>query len=119
MRKATIRFGGLVAVNDVSLTIKKGQLFGLIGPNGAGKTTCFNMITGVYTPTSGDVFFEGKSISGTAPHRIASLGICRTFQNIRLFKDLTVIENVSVGANLRARHGLIASLALTPGAMAE
>ena len=94
--KATIQFGGLIAVNQVSFSLNKGDLFGLIGPNGAGKTTCFNIITGVYKPTSGDIQFDGRSIAGTPSNRIASLGIARTFQNIRLFKALSVLEKVPV-----------------------
>jgi branched-chain amino acid transport system ATP-binding protein len=86
--KATIRFGGLVAVNQVSFEIQTGQIFGLIGPNGAGKTTCFNLITGVYKPTSGDVLFQGERINGLPPNKIAQKGISRTFQNIRLFGSL-------------------------------
>src|SRR6478672_2520730 len=94
--KATIRFGGLIAVNEVSFKLEKGDLFGLIGPNGAGKTTCFNLITGVYKPTSGSIKFNGREISGTPANKVAHLGICRTFQNIRLFPALSVLENVVV-----------------------
>jgi branched-chain amino acid transport system ATP-binding protein len=92
----TIRFGGLVAVNKVDIKIEKGELVGLIGPNGAGKTTCFNMLTGVYEPTSGTIRLEGKNIHGLAPHEICSRGVARTFQNIRLFKSMTVLENLLV-----------------------
>lgn len=92
-----IQFGGLRAVDDVNLEIRKGELYGLIGPNGAGKTTVFNILTGVYKPTSGKVFLNGKNITGKAPAEINRLGIARTFQNIRLFNNLTVIENVMVG----------------------
>lgn len=117
--KATIRFGGLVAVNEVSFELSKGELFGLIGPNGAGKTTCFNLITGVYAPTSGTVTFEGKRLNGLAPHQIAGLGIARTFQNIRLFHSMTAVENVTVGSLLRSQTGLGAALAYSPGAIRE
>ena len=117
--KTTIRFGGLVAVNDVSFEVEEGDLFGLIGPNGAGKTTCFNLITGVYEPTSGDILFEGKSIAGMKPNEIAKLGICRTFQNIRLFKSLSALENVVVGAFLRHKSTLAEAMALMPRAMTE
>ena len=96
-------FGGLIAVNEVSFKLEKGDLFGLIGPNGAGKTTCFNLITGVYRPTSGEIFFNGRHIKGTPPNKIAKLGICRTFQNIRLFPALSVLENVVVGGYLAAQ----------------
>ena len=93
----SIQFGGLRAVDDVNLEIKKGELYGLIGPNGAGKTTFFNLITGVYKPTSGRIFHDGREITGKAPIEINRGGIARTFQNIRLFNNLTVIENVMVG----------------------
>lgn len=115
----TIRFGGLVAVDDVSFAIEKGDLFGLIGPNGAGKTTVFNMITGVYKPTSGRVLFQGRDITGNAPNRIAAQGICRTFQNIRLFSSLTVLENAMVGAFLRHKTTLGSALAYLPSAVKE
>lgn len=117
--EATIRFGGLVAVNAVSFEIQPGQLFGLIGPNGAGKTTCFNLITGVYKPTSGKVIFEGREIGGTPSNKVARLGICRTFQNIRLFKDLSVLENVMIAGNLRARTGTLSAMAYSPFAARE
>ncbi|HMS54715.1 MAG TPA: ABC transporter ATP-binding protein [Fimbriimonadaceae bacterium] len=119
MKAATIRFGGLVAVNSVSFTLEKGALFGLIGPNGAGKTTCFNMITGVYKPTSGDVLFKGRSIAGYPANRIAQLGIARTFQNIRLFSALSALENVVVGGFLRHRTNLASALTYLPNAIAE
>ncbi|GIV02834.1 MAG: ABC transporter ATP-binding protein [Fimbriimonadales bacterium] len=115
----TIRFGGLVAVNDVSFDIQEGDLFGLIGPNGAGKTTCFNMITGVYRPTSGDVRFNGSSIVGLRPSQICARGIARTFQNIRLFNALSVLENVVIGAFLRHVSTLAEAIALLPRALKE
>ncbi|MEZ0326302.1 MAG: ABC transporter ATP-binding protein [Fimbriimonas sp.] len=117
--EATIRFGGLVAVNKVSFELNRGDLFGLIGPNGAGKTTCFNIITGVYKPTSGAILFQGRNISGTPSNKIASLGIARTFQNIRLFKSLSVLENVVTAGFLRHRTGLFSSLAYLPPAIKE
>ena len=117
--KAMIRFGGLVAVNEVSFELNKGDLFGLIGPNGAGKTTCFNLITGVYKPTSGDIIFNGTNITGTPSNKIAKLGICRTFQNIRLFKALSVLENVVVGGFLRHETGLFSALAYLPSSIRE
>lgn len=119
LNQATIRFGGLTAVNSVSFDIHKGDLFGLIGPNGAGKTTCFNLITGVYKPTSGNIFFKGKEIAGLPPNKIAQAGICRTFQNIRLFGALSAMENVMVGAYLRHKSTLFSGLALTPAAIRE
>ncbi len=119
LQNATIRFGGLVAVNDVSFALDKGDLFGLIGPNGAGKTTCFNLITGVYRPTSGTILFNGSDITGTPSNKIAQFGICRTFQNIRLFGALSVIENVVVGAFLRHKTGLAPALAYLPSSIRE
>ena len=98
---ATMRFGGLVAVNDLTMLIDKEEIVALIGPNGAGKTTAFNMITGVYTPTEGTVQLCGKAITGKRPDRIAAAGIARTFQNIRLFKALTVLDNVVIAQHLR------------------
>lgn len=92
----TMQFGGLKAVDQVSFFVPEGKLYGLIGPNGAGKTTAFNMLTGVYQPTSGEVFFQGKSIRGLRPHLISKMGLSRTFQNIRLFKNLSVLENASL-----------------------
>jgi branched-chain amino acid transport system ATP-binding protein len=119
LREATIKFGGLTAVNKVSFELEKGDLFGLIGPNGAGKTTCFNLITGVYRPTSGVIKFKGKAINGAKPHEIANLGICRTFQNIRLFSTLTVRENVVIGCYLRRHTGLASALFHLPPAIKE
>ena len=92
-----IQFGGLRAVDDVNIEIKKGELYGLIGPNGAGKTTFFNLLTGVYKPTSGRIYLNGRDITGKAPADVNRMGIARTFQNIRLFNSLTVLENVMVG----------------------
>jgi branched-chain amino acid transport system ATP-binding protein len=107
---ATIRFGGLVAVNGVNLEVEKGEILALIGPNGAGKSTIFNLITGIYPPTEGGISFNGKSIAGLPPYVIAGNGIGRTFQNIRLFKELTVLENVLIGAHTRGRWGLTGAL---------
>ena len=113
LANVTKRFGGLVAVNGVNLKIEKGDLAGLIGPNGAGKTTVFNLLTGVYAPTSGGILFRGVDISGRKPHEIARMGICRTFQNIRLFPDLTVFENVCTSAALRDSVGLVGTVLRT------
>lgn len=107
-------FGGLHAVCDVSLEVKRGQIHGIIGPNGAGKTTSFNLITGIYKPTSGDIFLEGRSICGYKPHEIVALGIARTFQNIRLFNGMTVMENVQVGQHTRSRAGILGALFRLP-----
>jgi branched-chain amino acid transport system ATP-binding protein len=102
VRNLSMKFGGLLALDDVSFDIKRGEILGLIGPNGAGKTTCFNAMTGVYKPTSGDVLLEGVSLKGRQQHQITRLGLARTFQNIRLFGEMTALENVVVG--LDARH---------------
>ncbi len=103
-------FGGLIAVNDLSFTVEQGSIVGLIGPNGAGKTTVFNCITGNYTPETGDIFFDDQSIAGLRPHRIVSLGIARTFQSIRLFGRLPVLENALAGRHCRMKAGLIACM---------
>ena len=112
---ATMRFGGLVAVSALNLEIDKSEIVGLIGPNGAGKTTAFNMITGVYAPTEGRIAFEGKDITGTQPHRITEAGIARTFQNIRLFSTMSVLENVLVGSTVRENANWMNSVLGTPG----
>ena len=111
---ATMRFGGLVAVNDLSMHIDHQEIVALIGPNGAGKTTAFNMITGVYTPTSGSVTLNSCSITGLRPDRIAHAGIARTFQNIRLFKALTVLDNVLIAQHLRLTSSWPAAVLRTP-----
>lgn len=108
-------FGGLRAVTDFSLHVQPGELEGLIGPNGAGKTTAFNVITGVYPPSSGSVLMNGRRIDGYDPVRINHCGIARTFQNIRLFQNLTVLDNVVVGFNRSAEHGLIGTILRTAG----
>lgn len=95
----TLRFGGVVALNEISFEIYEGEILGMIGPNGAGKTTCFNVMTGVYKPTSGEVRFHGERVSGRKPHQISRMGISRTFQNIRLFPEMTALENVMVGTD--------------------
>jgi branched-chain amino acid transport system ATP-binding protein len=110
----TIRFGGVTALDQVSFDIKEGEILGLIGPNGAGKTTCFNVMTGVYQATSGQVRFDGQPLAGQKRHEITKLGIARTFQNIRLFKAMTALENVMVGADARSKVGLLNALFRTP-----
>jgi len=107
-------FGGLRAVSDFDLKMEEGQLIGLIGPNGAGKTTVFNLITGVYRPTAGDIRFNGASLVGLPSHMIAQLGVARTFQTIRLYGDLPVIDNVSLGRHFQVQYGLTASLLRLP-----
>ena len=118
-RAATIRFGGLVAVKDLDLEVEAGELFGLIGPNGAGKTTIFNLITGVYAPTSGTIAFDGREIHGKPAHRIAGAGIARTFQNIRLFPDLTVLDNVLVSCHMKRSQGLFGAVFRPPSFLRE
>lgn len=108
--KVTIRFGGLVAVNQVSVHIRKGQITGLIGPNGAGKTTFFNCISGVYTPSEGSVIFDGKHIEGKRGFQINEAGISRTYQIINLFRNMTVLENVMVGMHSRLKSGFFKNL---------
>jgi branched-chain amino acid transport system ATP-binding protein len=112
-------FGGLTAVNNVSFDVEEGTISGLIGPNGAGKTTVFNLITGIYSPDQGEILFNGKSISGSRAYKIVSLGIARTFQTIRLFQNLAVIENVLAGCHLHLRSGVLSSLLHTPAQKAE
>ncbi len=110
IRKLSKVFGGLRAVNNMEFSIPKGALFGLIGPNGAGKTTVFNMITGVYEPTSGDVIFNGTNITGLEPHLINQMGIARTFQNIRLFQSLSVLDNVRIAYHPHAGYSMSDSI---------
>ncbi len=106
LRQCTVQFGGLKAVSELDLTIHQGELMGLIGPNGAGKTTAFNLITGVYKPTSGDIRFDGDSVVGHTPYAITGRGIARTFQNIRLFASLSVFDNVRTACNMHLSHGI-------------
>jgi branched-chain amino acid transport system ATP-binding protein len=110
LERITIRFGGLTAVSELNLSLGAGDLGGLIGPNGAGKTTVFNLITGVYQPTSGTISFNGHRTAGLAPHTLARLGIARTFQNVRLFGSMTVFDNVRAAVQLHRTHGLRAAL---------
>ncbi len=104
------RFGGLQALTDVRIQIAKGQIYGLIGPNGAGKTTFFNVITGLYQPDTGTFELDGKAYSPSAPHAVAKAGIARTFQNIRLFGEMTALENVMVGRHVRTRQGVFGAI---------
>ncbi len=113
------RFGGLQALSDVGIEIKRGQVYGLIGPNGAGKTTFFNVLTGLYTPDTGSFELAGKPYTPTAVHEVAKAGIARTFQNIRLFAEMTVLENVMVGRHVRTKSGLLGAVLRTPGFKSE
>ena len=110
LKNITIKFGGVTALNEVNLVVKKGEILALIGPNGAGKTTVFNIITGVYKPTSGDVLFQGESILGKKRHKITKLGIARTFQNIRLFGESSALENVVTGADVHSKSGVVGAI---------
>jgi len=113
-QQVRVEFGGLVAVNDVDFTIPVGSIVALIGPNGAGKTTFFNVLTGLYRPTAGTVMFDGKAVSGRAPHEIAAMGLARTFQNIRLFGTMTATENVMVAMHPHLKGGLWQTIFGTP-----
>ncbi|REE99776.1 branched-chain amino acid transport system ATP-binding protein [Thermomonospora umbrina] len=110
LRGVTMRFGGVVALRDLRLTVDPGEIFALIGPNGAGKTTVFNVTTGVYRPTEGAVFFEGRQISGMKRFKVTKTGVARTFQNIRLFHNMSVLENVMVGADAHHRTGAVGAI---------
>ena len=112
-------FGGLIAVNDVDFVIPRGKIVSLIGPNGAGKTTFFNILTGVYKPTAGGVYFDGRPIAGLPPHEVTRLGMARTFQNIRLFKNMTALENVLVAMHSRIKGGVLRSIFRTPALKKE
>jgi branched-chain amino acid transport system ATP-binding protein len=119
IRKVMKRFEGLVAVRDVDLQIEEGQIVGLIGPNGAGKTTFFNMITGFYEPDGGDVVFDGTRVNGKSPDQITQLGVSRTFQNIRLFANMTALENVLIGRHRILKSGFLASMFRLPSVRRE
>ena len=112
--KCTIRFGGLVAVNELDMDVRDGEIYGLIGPNGAGKTTIFNLLTGVYKPTSGEIHFQQKRIDGLRPYEIASRGVSRTFQNIRLFPSMSVLENVMTACHIHAKQSLFDAVLRSP-----
>src|SRR5260221_124741 len=112
--KVTIRFGGLIAVNTLDMAVREGEIYGLIGPNGAGKTTIFNLLTGVYEPTSGEIYFEERRIDGKRPYEISRCGVSRTFQNIRLFPGMTVLENVMTACHIHARQNLFDAVVRSP-----
>jgi branched-chain amino acid transport system ATP-binding protein len=115
----TKQFGGLTAVNDVSFSIPRRSIVSIIGPNGAGKTTFFNILTGLYKPTTGKIAFDGRNITGGRPDRIMAMGIARTFQNIRMFGTMSALENVLVGQHARMKAGLFGSILRTPGVRRE
>jgi len=112
--KCTIRFGGLIAVNELDMNVRQGEIYGLIGPNGAGKTTIFNLLTGVYAPTSGELYFHGQRIDGLKPYEISRRGISRTFQNIRLFPSMSVLENVMTACHRHAKQNILDAVLRTP-----
>ena len=112
--KCSIRFGGLVAVNELDMNVRQGEIYGLIGPNGAGKTTIFNLLTGVYEPTSGELYFQGERIDGLKPYEISRRGISRTFQNIRLFPSMSVLENVMTACHRHAKQTLLDAVLRLP-----
>jgi branched-chain amino acid transport system ATP-binding protein len=118
-RGMTRRFGGLIAVNDVSFGVRQGEIFGLIGPNGAGKTTLFNLITGLTPPSSGSLLYHGRTITRLRPHRIAALGIARTFQNVRLFSQLSALQNVMIARHIHTKSGVLAGIFGLPPAPDE
>jgi branched-chain amino acid transport system ATP-binding protein len=118
-RAVSKRFGGVHALTDVSFDIAAGQIYGLIGPNGAGKTTLFNVLTGIYAPDAGTITFDARSLAGLKPHAVTALGIARTFQNIRLFANLSALENVMIGRHVRTRAGVIGAVLRDRATVAE
>ena len=119
IRGITQRFGGVTALEDVSFSIRPNEITGVIGPNGAGKTTLFNIISGIYHQTSGTIVFDGKDVSGLPPEKLALRGLVRTFQNVELFNQMTVLENAMVGLHTRSRSGLLSCMFKTPGNLSE
>ncbi len=119
VREVTLRFAGVVAVNGVSFTVEPGELLAVIGPNGAGKTSLFNIVSGVYRPQQGSVRFDGQEITGERPHRIAALGVARTFQGIELFTNLSLVDNLMLGRHLHLRYGPLAALVWRGRALRE
>ena len=114
IQNVTMKFGGVTAIDNLSFSVKRGQIYGLIGPNGAGKTTIFNIITGVLHPTKGKVIFEGEDITGIKPHKVVYKGIARTFQNIRLFKSMSVLDNILIGFDSKANYTYLEAILRLP-----
>jgi branched-chain amino acid transport system ATP-binding protein len=114
VRNVTMKFGGVTAIDKLSFTVERGEIYGLIGPNGAGKTTIFNIITGNYFPTEGSIIFDGEDITGTKPHKVVAKGIARTFQNIRLFKSMSVLQNVLIGFHDQIRYNYFEAILRLP-----
>lgn len=119
LKNVTHEFGGIVANKNISFTVEKNTIVGLIGPNGAGKSTLFNLISAIYTPTKGEIIFDGKRIDGLPPYKVAALGISRTFQNLQVFKNMTVIENVMVGYHTNSKTGFFQSALRLPKVLKE
>jgi len=119
LKDVVMQFGGVTAINKLNLHVNQGEILALIGPNGAGKTTVFNVVTGVYTPTSGEILFKGSSVIGKKRHKITESGIARTFQNVRLFGDMTALENVMTASDVHKKSGLVGALFGTPRARRE
>jgi branched-chain amino acid transport system ATP-binding protein len=119
LKNLTMQFGGVKALNQVNLQVNKGEICALIGPNGAGKTTVFNVVTGVYVPTQGEVLFQGKSLKGKNRHQVTKLGIARTFQNVRLFGEMTALDNVITATDVHNKSGLMGSMFTTPRSRRE
>lgn len=119
LKDLTMQFGGVKALNQVNLSVKKGEICALIGPNGAGKTTVFNVVTGVYKPTNGEILFNGSSLKGKSRHRITKSGIARTFQNVRLFGDMTALENVLTATDVHNKSGLMGAMFTSPRSRRE
>ena len=119
VQSLTKKFGGVVANNDVTFSVEEGQIAGLIGPNGAGKSTMFNMISAIFPATTGSIVFRGESINGIPTHHMASIGISRTFQNLQVFKNMTVLENVMIGQHIRTKVGIMGAAFLSPKAKIE
>jgi branched-chain amino acid transport system ATP-binding protein len=119
LKSVTIKFGGVTALNEVNFHVTKGEICALIGPNGAGKTTVFNVVTGVYPVTSGEILFQGQNLAGLKRHKVVKAGLARTFQNVRLFGDMTALENVITASDVHKKSGLVGSLLGTPRARRE
>ena len=119
IENVVMKFGGVTAANNLNININEGEIVALIGPNGAGKTTSFNVVTGVYAPTSGNVYVDGENITGLSPDKITNKGVARTFQNIRLFKNLTVLDNILIANHLRVKSNFLASTLCLPNARKE
>ena len=113
VKNITVSFGGVKALNDVSFTVDKGEIFTIIGPNGAGKSTLFNVISRIYEPSNGEIFFDGENISKIKPHNISSLGIARTFQNLELFENATVLQNMLLGRHIYKKTNILSEILLS------